>query len=108
MLAGPIARGAVRHYPGRPVTIVVPFPPGGLTDELGRLIADQLSAQTKQSFIVENKPGAGTLLAAQQVAHSKPDGYTLMVATTTTLSISPTLYKHTKFKPDQLTGVAMC
>ncbi|TAL81180.1 MAG: tripartite tricarboxylate transporter substrate binding protein [Candidimonas sp.] len=101
------AYSADAAYPNRPVTIIVPFPPGGLTDNLGRLIADQLSGKLKQSFIVENKPGAGTLLAAQQVAKDKPDGYRLMVATTTTLSISPALYKHTKFRSNQLTGVAM-
>jgi tripartite-type tricarboxylate transporter receptor subunit TctC len=85
----------------------VPFPPGGLTDVLGRMVGERLRKTLNQAVVVENKPGAGTLLGAGVVAKSPPDGYTLMVATSTTLGISPFLYENTPFKIGDLTGVAM-
>ena len=93
-------------YPDKPIHLLVPFPPGGLTDVLGRLVAERLAGKLGQPFVVENKAGAGTMLAAGAVAKAPPDGYTLMVATSTTLGISPALYD-TPFKIADLTGVAM-
>lgn len=94
-------------YPERPLHLVVPFPAGALTDALGRLVADRLGAVLGQAIVVENRPGAGTLLGASQVAKSAPDGYTLMVATSTTLAISPAMYANPAAQPSDFTGVAM-
>ena len=105
-LVAVVLPGWAADYPDKPVHLVVPFPPGGLTDVLGRLVAERLAKKLGQPFVVENKAGAGTLLAAGTVAKAAPDGYTLMVATSTTLGISPALYD-TPFKIADLTGVAM-
>src|SRR5687768_1104881 len=78
-------------YPNRPIRLVVPYPPGALTDVLARTIAERMSAGLGQPVVVENKPGAGTLVGAELVAKSPPDGYTLLMATSTTLGISPAL-----------------
>lgn len=83
-------------YPNRPVTIVVPFAPGGGSDNMARLIASRLTERTKGSFIVENKPGAGTNIGNEAVAKANPDGYTLLLAQTT-LSINPYLYKNLRY-----------
>jgi tripartite-type tricarboxylate transporter receptor subunit TctC len=79
--------------------MIVPYPPGGTTDLLGRLIADQIKTGLNAVVIVENKPGAGTTLGAGEVARSEPDGYTLMMATSTTLAINKTLYKKLPYDP---------
>ena len=83
----------------KPITIVVPYSPGGTTDMLGRLIAQQLGAALGRTVIVDNKPGAGTAIGAGQVARSAPDGTTLLVATSTTLAINPWLYKKLPYDP---------
>jgi tripartite-type tricarboxylate transporter receptor subunit TctC len=86
-------------WPARPIHLVVPYPPGALTDLLARAIADRLSTGLKQPVVVENKPGAGTLVGAEYVARSAPDGYTLLMATSTTLGISPALYQPSPVNP---------
>jgi tripartite-type tricarboxylate transporter receptor subunit TctC len=86
-------------YPNRTIKMIVPYPAGGTTDLLGRLVADQLKAGLNATCIVENKPGAGTTLGAEQVARSEPDGYTLLMATSTTLAINKTLYKKLPYDP---------
>src|SRR4030095_6899416 len=86
-------------YPSRPVKLVVPYPPGALTDLLARAIADRLAAGLQQPVVVENKPGAGTLVGAEFVAKQPPDGYTLLMATSTTLGISPALYRPSPIDP---------
>jgi tripartite-type tricarboxylate transporter receptor subunit TctC len=91
--ASAAAQEPVADYPSRPIKLVVPYPPGALTDTLARAVAERLSPALKQAVVIENKPGAGTLLAAQYVKQSAPDGYTLMMVTSTTLGISPALYK---------------
>src|SRR3954454_3839224 len=88
-----IARAAAQAYPARTIKLIVPYPAGGTTDLLGRLVADQLKNGVGATVVVENKPGAGTTLGAEQVARSEPDGYTLLMATSTTLAINKTLYK---------------
>ena len=79
-------------WPSRPVRIVVPFAPGGTTDILARALAPELGKAFGQSFLVENKSGAGGNLGADQVAKSPPDGYTLLMGTVGTQSINPALY----------------
>jgi tripartite-type tricarboxylate transporter receptor subunit TctC len=86
-------------WPARPVHLVVPYPPGALTDLLARAIAERLSGALRQPVVVENKPGAGTLVGAEYVARSAPDGYTLLMATSTTLGISPALYQPSPINP---------
>lgn len=98
VLAGGLAR-AQAAYPSRNIRMIVPYPPGGTTDLLGRLIADQIKAGLNAIVVVENKPGAGTTLAAELVARSEPDGYTLLMATSTTLAINKTLYKKLPYDP---------
>ena len=88
-------------YPSRPVRIIVPFAPGGSTDVVARILADRLGTELKQSFIVENKPGAGGNIGADAVAKSTPDGYTLLMGTTGVLAINKYLYKDMSFDPDR-------
>jgi len=90
---------AQSSYPDRPVHLVVPYPPGALTDLLARTIGERLGASLKQPVIVDNKPGAGTLVGAEFVAKQPADGYTLLMATSTTLGISPALYQPSPINP---------
>ena len=82
-----------QDYPQRTVTFVCPFPAGGGTDILTRMLAQELQDKLKQPFIVENRTGAGTVIAAAAVAKSPPDGYMLLLAPVTTLAIGPSVYK---------------
>ena len=86
-------------YPDRPIKLVVPYPPGALTDLLARAIGERLAMALKQPVVIENKPGAGTLVGAEFVAKQPADGYTLLMATSTTLGISPALYKPAPIDP---------
>ncbi|TAG23794.1 MAG: tripartite tricarboxylate transporter substrate binding protein, partial [Burkholderiales bacterium] len=80
-------------YPNKPIRLIVPFPPGGATDIIGRTLAQKLSAQLGQAVVVDNKPGAGGTLGSTELTKAAPDGYTLLLATTSTHSIAPSLYK---------------
>ncbi len=91
LVAAPLA---AQDYPTRTITFVCPFPAGGGTDILTRLLAQELQDKLKQTVIVENRVGAGTQIAAQAVARSAPDGYTLLLAPVTTLAIGPSVYKN--------------
>jgi tripartite-type tricarboxylate transporter receptor subunit TctC len=86
-------------YPSHQVTFVVPFAPGGGTDTLARLIGEKLTARFGKQFVVENRPGAGTLTAATAVSKAPPDGHTIMMATSSTMAINRTLYKHLPYEP---------
>jgi tripartite-type tricarboxylate transporter receptor subunit TctC len=97
-LAAPFA-AAQSTYPNRPIKLVVPYPPGALTDLLARAIGERLGAALKQPVVIDNKPGAGTLVGAEYVAKQPADGYTLLMATSTTLGISPALYKPSPINP---------
>jgi tripartite-type tricarboxylate transporter receptor subunit TctC len=78
-------------YPSQPIKLIVPYPAGSLVDVLGRSIGETLTAALKQTVVVDNKPGASTLIGAKAVATAQPDGYTLLMPTVTTLSIAPQL-----------------
>ena len=87
-----------QSYPDRPVRLVVPFPPGGAVDILGRTVAQQLSEKWKQSVVVDNKPGGGTVLGASQVAKATPDGYTILL-TVTAHTVNASLMEKLPFDP---------
>ena len=87
-----------QEFPSRPVRIVVPFTPAGAVDILGRIVAERLAAQWKQGVVVENRPGAGTVIGTDAVAKSAPDGYTLLLAVTAH-SVNATLVEKLPFDP---------
>ena len=80
-------------YPAHAIKMIVPFPPGGATDVVGRIVANKLSERMGQPVVVDNKPGAGGALGSEVAAHSAPDGYTILMATSSTHSIGPNLQK---------------
>ncbi|QWD67561.1 tripartite tricarboxylate transporter substrate binding protein [Polynucleobacter sp. VK25] len=82
---------AQSNYPNRPIRLIIPFTPGGVTDTSGRFIAEQLSLKLGQQVIADNKPGASGNIGTQMVASAEPDGYTLLLGYAGTLSINPTL-----------------
>lgn len=86
-------------YPNKPIRIVVPYPAGGGIDLIARAIGNQLTQRWGQPVVVENKPGSGTIVAAEGVARSAPDGYTLMLTTDSTLTINPHLYARLPYDP---------
>jgi tripartite-type tricarboxylate transporter receptor subunit TctC len=86
-------------YPSRAIKLTVPYPPGALTDLLARSLGEKLKSTLNQPVVVENKPGAGTLVGAEYVAHQPADGYNLLMATSTTLGISPALYPKSPIDP---------
>jgi tripartite-type tricarboxylate transporter receptor subunit TctC len=92
---------AQEDYPGHAVKIVVPFAPGGSTDVVARILADKLSVELKQPFVVENRAGAGGNIGADVVAKAAPDGYTLLMGTTGVLAINNYLYKDMPFDPQR-------
>ncbi len=87
-VAAPVDRAAAQDYPSHSVTLIVPFPPGGGVDLIGRLVGQQLSAALGQQVIVENRGGAGGMIGTRDIAHAAPDGYTLGVVLTG-MSLSP-------------------
>ncbi|HSQ05114.1 MAG TPA: tripartite tricarboxylate transporter substrate binding protein [Burkholderiales bacterium] len=89
--------GAGNAYPVRPVRLVVPFAPGGGSDLVGRVLAQKLSASLGQQFIVDNRAGAGGRIGTEIVAKVPPDGYTLLLATSSVMVTAPALYKHLPF-----------
>ena len=95
------------NYPSRAIRFISQFPPGGGTDVLARGLADRFQSVLRQPVIVENKPGLGTLLAAEALAKSTPDGYTLGIASSSTYGISPLLYPKFSTSPvKDLTPIA--
>lgn len=86
-------------YPAKPVKIVVPFPPGGPTDVVGRLVAAKLGEALGQAFVVENRAGAGGTVGSETVSQAAPDGYTLLYGSTSTLAMAPGLYRKLGYDP---------
>ena len=91
-LAAPAIARADARYPDRTIRLIVPFPAGGATDVMGRMFADKLTNQLGQTVIVDNKSGAAGAIGAVEVKNAKPDGYTLLVATSSTHAINPTAF----------------
>lgn len=91
LLAAPLLAHAQAGYPRGPVTIVVPYAPGGITDMLARMVAEKLSPRLGVPVVAENRSGAGGMIAAQAVAHAKPDGQTLLMHSSATLPVAATL-----------------
>jgi tripartite-type tricarboxylate transporter receptor subunit TctC len=86
-------------YPARPVRVMVPFPAGSATDQVARLVGQQLQEELKQPFVVENKPGAQGSIAAAEVARAAPDGYTLLLTTNTPQAANVSLFKKLPYDP---------
>ncbi len=90
---------SAQTYPAKPVRIVVPFPPGGPTDVVGRLVATKLGEALNQQFVVENRAGAGGTVGSEVVAQAPADGYTLLYGSTSTLAMAPSLYRKLGYDP---------
>ena len=88
-----------QNYPSKPVRMIVPYPPGGGNDTLGRLFAAKLGERTGQQFVVENRPGAGAMIGTEAAAKSAPDGYTILLSSIATHALSPNLYSRVPYDP---------
>jgi tripartite-type tricarboxylate transporter receptor subunit TctC len=99
LLCVPIERAPAQDYPSRQVTFVVPYTPGGATDLFARLLAQKLEQRLGRPFVVENKPGASAVIAATAVARAAPDGYTIMMASSTPMALNVTVRKNLPYDP---------
>ena len=99
VVAAPQARAA--EYPTRAIKLVVPYPAGGPTDVLGRMVGEYLSRDLKQPVVIENKAGAQGAIGADAVAHAEADGYTLLFTPSSVLELNPLLYKKLSYDPDR-------
>ncbi len=99
LLAGGAPLAAAEDYPTHNVTIIVPFTPAGSTDLLARMAAQAWEQRLGKSFVVENRPGAGQQIGVNMVAKAAPDGYTLLMATSSAMAVNPTLYKKIAYDP---------
>lgn len=97
----------VSNYPNKPIHIIVPYAPGGFTDIVSRLVAQKMTNKLGQPVVVDNKAGASTILGAEFVAKAPADGYTLLMAVTTTLSTNQFLFKKLPYKSSDFTPVAL-
>jgi len=95
-----------QSWPARPIKLVVPFPPGGLIDNMARLVAPKLAQELGQPIVIDNKPGAGGNLGATEAARAGADGYTLLMASPP-LTISPALYSKLPYKPEQIVPIGL-
>jgi tripartite-type tricarboxylate transporter receptor subunit TctC len=93
------AAASAQDYPNRPITLVVPFPPGGSTTIVARIVADKMSEALGQSIVIDNRGGAGGTVGSRAVAKSPADGYTILLGYTGTLAIGPTLYGNAGYDP---------
>ncbi|QUS39324.1 tripartite tricarboxylate transporter substrate binding protein [Tardiphaga alba] len=93
------AHAAAQDYPAKAVTVIVPFTPGGASDNVARMTTQKMQETFGQSFVIENKAGANGSIGASQLARSKPDGYTLMVGSIGVIAINPVLYKEPGYHP---------
>lgn len=102
-LAAAFALGALpasaQQYPNRPVRLIVPYPPGGPTDIMGRLVSDVLTRRLGQNVVVDNRGGAATAIGAEVVARAQPDGHTLLVSSETTFAVNPAVRTKLPYDP---------
>ena len=94
-----VAPGAQAAYPDKPVRIIVPFAPGGSTDIIARLVGERMGKELGQPFVIENKGGAGGAIGATEAARAKPDGYTLSIATVSTMAVVPACTPNLSYDP---------
>ena len=93
------AQAFAQGYPAKPVRMIIPYPPGGGNDTLGRLFAAKLGERIGQPVVVENRPGAGTIIGTEAAAKSPPDGYTILLSSIATHALSPNLYAKVPYDP---------
>lgn len=99
---------SAQDYPNRTITLIVPFPPGGGVDAMARIVAERLSAAFGQQVVVDNRGGGGGNIGARAVAKAAPDGYTLLLGHTATISINPSLYANAGYDPEKdFSGVGL-
>jgi tripartite-type tricarboxylate transporter receptor subunit TctC len=98
-LLGALVPAAAQDYPNRPITLVVPFPPGGSTSIVARIVGEKMGEMLGQQMVIDNRGGAGGTIGSRAVAKSTPDGYTLLLGYTGTLAIGPTLYPNVGYDP---------
>lgn len=98
---GTAATAAQKDYPTRPITLVIPFSPGGATDVIGRVVAQKLGQELGQTVVVENRAGAGTAIGAGYVAKAAADGYTLFASSGTTFTVNPAIQSTLPYDPVQ-------
>jgi tripartite-type tricarboxylate transporter receptor subunit TctC len=94
-----LADAAAQPYPNRPIKLIVPFPAGGPPDTIARLVGSDISARLGQSVVIDNRAGGGATIGTRAVANAEADGYTLLFASTTSLSIGPALFKNLDYDP---------
>lgn len=94
-----MSAAAMANFPDKPVKLIVPFPPGGLADTVARVVADRMSISLGQPIVVDYKAGAATIIGADTVARSAPDGYTLLLGSATTFAVNPIIYSKLSYEP---------
>ncbi len=95
----PLPATSAQPYPSKPARIIVPFPPGGYTDATARIIAQSLTERLGQPFVVDNRPGASTVIGAEAAARAQPDGYTLLFTGSSTFTVNPVLLHNLPYDP---------
>ncbi len=95
------SEGSGRPYPSRPIRLVVPFPPGGSSDSVARVVVQKFSEGLGQPVVIENRPGVGGLLGSEAVAKAAPDGYTLLLGSVSSLAVAPHMFANPKIDPEK-------
>ena len=98
---------AAQTFPSRPIRVVVPYAPGGFTDIVARLVGQKMTERLGQAVTIDNRPGGSTIIGADMVAKSAPDGYTLLMGVTTTISTNPFMFKKLPYKASDFAPVAL-
>ncbi|HET9650738.1 MAG TPA: tripartite tricarboxylate transporter substrate binding protein, partial [Usitatibacter sp.] len=99
VLAAAAAGAMAQDYPTKPIKLIVPFPPGGGTDIMSRVVGQKLGDMNKWTIVVDNRPGAGGNIGVEAATRSAPDGYTLVMGQTSNLAINPSLFKALPYDP---------